>query len=98
MRLRWTTPAATDLYNIVRHIQKDNPAAAAEVAKTLYDGSGSLRDFPRRGRLGRIEGTRELVFPACRISLSTKSKIKLWKSCVSTTGRKTGPETPEALL
>ena len=63
MRLRWTIPAAEDLYNIVQHIQKDNPAAAAQVANTLYDGCGTLTRFPRRGRKGRIEGTRELVFP-----------------------------------
>jgi len=63
MRLRWTTPAANDLYKIVQHIQDDSPGAAAEVAATLYDGCGGLRDFPRRGRKGRIEGTRELVFP-----------------------------------
>ena len=63
MRLRWTTPAANDLYNIVRYIQQDDPAAAAEVAKTLYDGCGGLRNFPHRGRKGRIEGCRELVFP-----------------------------------
>ena len=63
MRLRWTTPAANDLYNIVRRIRQDNPDAATEVAKTLYDGCSGLRDFPRRGRTGRIEGTRELVFP-----------------------------------
>jgi addiction module RelE/StbE family toxin len=63
MRLRWTTPATDDLYNIVQRIRKDNPAAAVVVATTLYDGCGSLRDFPRRGRKGRIEGTRELVFP-----------------------------------
>jgi len=63
MRLRWTTPAANDLYNIVRRIRQDNPDAAAKVAMTLYDGCSGLRDFPRRGRTGRIEGTRELVFP-----------------------------------
>jgi toxin ParE1/3/4 len=62
MRLRWTTPAAQDLYNIVLRIQQDNPDAAAKVAKTLYDGCGKLGNFPRRGRKGRIEGTRELVF------------------------------------
>jgi len=38
MRLRWTTPAAEDLYRIVRHIQKDNPSAAAQVAKSLLRG------------------------------------------------------------
>ena len=62
MRLRWTTPATQDLYNIVLHIQQDNPNAAAKVAQTLYDGCGKLENFPRRGRKGRIEGTRELVF------------------------------------
>jgi toxin ParE1/3/4 len=62
MRLRWTTPAADDLYNIVRHIQQDNPVAAADVALTLYDGCDSLRKFPYLGRKGRIAGQRELVF------------------------------------
>jgi len=36
MRLRWTTPAAQDLYNIVRRIQQDNVDAATKVAKTLF--------------------------------------------------------------
>ena len=63
MRLRWTTPATQDLYNIIRRIQRDNPAAAAKVAETLYEGCSKLVDFPRRGRRGRIEGTRELIFP-----------------------------------
>ncbi len=63
MRLRWTTPAANDLYKIVRRIQRDNPDAAADVAKAIYDSCGRLRAFPQRGRAGRITGTRELVFP-----------------------------------
>ena len=63
MFIRWTSPAAHDLYRIVQHIQQDNPIAATQVAKTLYEGCASLRDFPNRGRAGRIEGTRELVFP-----------------------------------
>jgi len=62
MRVRWTIPAADDLYNIVRHIQTDNPQAAADAAEFLYDGCASLRKFPHIGRKGRIEGTRELVF------------------------------------
>jgi len=63
MRLRWTTLAAQDLYRIVQHIQRDNSTAADRVATTLYDGCATLKDFPYRGREGRIEGTRELVFP-----------------------------------
>jgi plasmid stabilization system protein ParE len=62
MRLRWTTLAADDLYNIVRHIQQDNPVAATDVALTLYDGCDNLRKFPYLGRKGRIAGQRELVF------------------------------------
>jgi toxin ParE1/3/4 len=47
----------------VQRIQRDNEAAAAKVANILYQGCDDLRNFPRRGRSGRIEGTRELVFP-----------------------------------
>jgi toxin ParE1/3/4 len=61
MRVRWTTPAADDLYNIVQHIQQDNPNAAADVAKAIYDGCDALAKFPYRGRKGRTPGTRELV-------------------------------------
>ncbi len=63
MHLRWTTPAAQDLYNIVRRIRQDKPETAVRVAKNLHDGCGSLVNFPHRGRKGRIEGTRELIFP-----------------------------------
>lgn len=63
MRVRWTTSAAEDLYSIVQHIKQDNPAAAGRVAKSLYEGCSNLREFPHLGRRGRIDGTRELVFP-----------------------------------
>ena len=63
MHLRWTIPATQDLSNIVRYIQRDNPDAAASVAGILLDGCGTLGQFPRSGRKGRIDGTRELVFP-----------------------------------
>jgi plasmid stabilization system protein ParE len=76
MLLRWTTPAANDLYNIVQRIRRDNPAAATKVAKILYDECGHLRDFPCRGRKRRIEGTRELCSPDCLALLCTQFKIK----------------------
>jgi toxin ParE1/3/4 len=63
MRLRWTTPAANDLYKIVERIQRNNPTAASKVGDTIYEGCESLLKFPRRGRKGRIDGTRELIFP-----------------------------------
>ena len=61
MRVRWTSPATRDLYNIVRHIQQDNPAAAARGGEKLYESCSSLAKFPSLGRIGRIESTREPV-------------------------------------
>jgi toxin ParE1/3/4 len=62
MRICWTAPAAEDLYGITRYIRRDNPSAAREVAKTIYDGCESLVSFPNRGRQGKVPGTRELTF------------------------------------
>jgi addiction module RelE/StbE family toxin len=62
MRIRWTAPAAQDLYRITRYIRRDNPEAARNVARTIYGGCESLVQSPRRGRLGVEPGTRELVF------------------------------------
>ncbi len=62
MRLRWTAPAAQDLYGITEYIRRNNPAAARDVAKTIYDGCESLVTSPHRGRKGKQAGTRELVF------------------------------------
>jgi len=63
MQLRWSREAADDLARIVTHIRKDDPEAARAVGRALFDGVGRLRDFPNSGRLGREEGTRELVYP-----------------------------------
>ena len=49
MRVRWTTPAVDDLYNIVQHIQQDNPNAATDVAKAIYDVCDGLAKLPIEG-------------------------------------------------
>ncbi len=61
-RVRWTTDAANDLARIVERIREDNPEAARRVAQTIYQGVASLRNLPHRGRPGRAENTRELIF------------------------------------
>jgi plasmid stabilization system protein ParE len=64
MRIRWTEPAARDLTHICDYIEeRDGPATARRVALTIYQGVGSLAQFPHRGRPGRKLNTRELVFP-----------------------------------
>jgi toxin ParE1/3/4 len=62
-QVRWTRAAAADLSRIAAYIRRDNPTAARNVAQTIFDAGNSLRQFPERGRLGRIADTRELVFP-----------------------------------
>lgn len=64
MEVRWSTLAADDLERIFRRIEQDNPTAARETVKTIYDGCAALNDFPHRGRPGRMKGRRELVFPS----------------------------------
>lgn len=64
MQVRWSPEAFSDLARIVEHIRKHNRSAALAVAKTIYEGVSGLKTFPRRGRRGRVDGTRELVLPA----------------------------------
>ncbi|MBV9009164.1 MAG: type II toxin-antitoxin system RelE/ParE family toxin [Verrucomicrobia bacterium] len=63
MQVRWAPSAAKDLQRIFRRIERENPSAARKVIKTIYDSCVSLKDFPNRGRPGRMEGRRELTFP-----------------------------------
>jgi plasmid stabilization system protein ParE len=64
MQIRWAAAATQDLILIVEYIRRDNESAALRVAKAIYESVGSLASFPYLGRLGRVEGTRELVVPS----------------------------------
>ena len=62
MQIRWSAEAAEDLERIGLHIGNNNPPAARRVVRTIYDGVSALETFPERGRIGRLAGSRELVF------------------------------------
>jgi toxin ParE1/3/4 len=62
MRVRWTTNAADDLERICDDIAESHPESARRIAQTIVEGVAALHTFPNRGRTGRVEGTRELVF------------------------------------
>ena len=64
MEVRWSPKAFDDFERIIKRIGADNQEAAREVAKTIYDAVISLESFPHRGRIGRMRGRRELVFPS----------------------------------
>ena len=63
MQLKWTEPAAADLYNIETFIAEENSpvVAAAVVLKVIDAAEMMLSSHPQAGRLGRVKGTRELV-------------------------------------
>jgi plasmid stabilization system protein ParE len=57
-------PAAEDLERICDRLERDSPEAAWRVARTIYDGCGSLKAHPNMGRIStRVAGRRELLFP-----------------------------------
>lgn len=60
--VRWTTRAVRRLDQVGAHIAHDDPQAAARVVARLLSGVEHLADQSHRGRVGRIAGTRELVF------------------------------------
>ncbi|MDZ5647779.1 type II toxin-antitoxin system RelE/ParE family toxin [Nitrospirillum sp. BR 11828] len=61
MSVIWREDARDDIVRITAYIAHDNPVAAGQVARALFIAGESLMDFPRRGRPGRVAGTRELV-------------------------------------
>lgn len=63
MEIRWSPAAADDLANIVEYIRVENASAAQRIGAAIYDGIQRLADFPYAGRVGRVEGTRELALP-----------------------------------
>ena len=62
MRIRWTPAAASDLERISGYLRDHHPQYQRPTIRKLYESILELKDFPYRGRVGREEGTRELLF------------------------------------
>ena len=63
MRLKWTRPATNDLDDIEAYIAKDNSLVVAVdvVLRVIDQVEVLLPAHPGAGRIGRVQGTRELV-------------------------------------
>lgn len=61
MELIWSALAEEDLDAIVSYIAEDNLQAALEMDDMLRGAANGLAMFPRKGKPGRIPGTRELT-------------------------------------
>jgi toxin ParE1/3/4 len=60
-RIRWAPAAADDLESIRNYLREHHPSLAQSTIRKLYHAARSLKQFSNRGRLGQLEGTRELV-------------------------------------
>ena len=63
MKLRWQVSAVSDLAKIRDYISADSPSAARAVVDRVVRSVERLRTFPASGRLGQVQGTREVVVP-----------------------------------
>ena len=74
MEIRWSPEAATDFTAAIQYIRQDNSDAALRVARSIYLAVALLKKFPKRGRPGRVDGTREL--PLLRLPFVVVYRIK----------------------
>jgi toxin ParE1/3/4 len=63
MRIRWTPAAAADLQRISDYLKERHPHYRQPTMRKLYEAIRSLKQSAQRGRTGREDGTRELLFP-----------------------------------
>ncbi len=61
------------------------------MAKSLYEGCGSLRAFPYSGRKGRIDGTRELTFPGLPYIVVYRIEDQVVEGCGKSLNRDDSP-------
>ena len=61
MYIDWSTQALQDRVAIFDYIWADNPAAANRLDDRVDVEVERLVQFPQMGRIGRSEGTRELI-------------------------------------
>lgn len=61
MQVRWLKKALQNLEQVYQHIYQDNPAAAVQTILKIQAVVEQLESFPNMGKIGRVEGTRELI-------------------------------------
>jgi len=62
MEIKWLRNALRNLERAHAYIVKDDdPEAARQLILRIQGSVGQLAEFPLIGRVGRVEGTRELV-------------------------------------
>jgi toxin ParE1/3/4 len=84
----WSDEAIVDLGAIVRYIAADNPSAAEALARTIFERTRMLADFPHAGRRVPEEHdakVREIIVEPYRIiyevnEAGTVDILRIWHS------------------
>jgi len=74
VKIFWTEPARQDLREIFEYISEENPRAARALLAEIKKRVNVLSNNPEMGRMGRVEGTRELVPTGTRYILPYRVK------------------------
>jgi toxin ParE1/3/4 len=80
MRIRWTPAAADDLERISDYLRDNHPQYRQATIRKVYAAIRSLREWPHSGRVGREDGTRELLFrplPYVAVDRVTEQNIEV---------------------
>jgi len=59
----WLRTAKQNLEDELNFIHKEDPNVAKRIAKLVKERVENLENFPEMGRIGRVQDTRELIFP-----------------------------------
>jgi len=60
MKVRWLSPALAELDRVYEYISQENPKVARHVFTRIRKSTDKLRRFAESGRVGHVQGTREL--------------------------------------
>lgn len=74
MKIVWTEPARQDLRQIFEYIADENPHAAGRLLAVIKEQAVLLQHNPHMGRIGRVDGTRELVITGTQYILPYRLK------------------------
>jgi addiction module RelE/StbE family toxin len=74
VKIVWTEPARQDLRQIFEYVAEENPNAARKLLSEIKECAVLLQDNPHMGRIGRVDGTRELVITGTQYILPYRVK------------------------
>lgn len=63
MFVKWLRPAQKDMQALVDWYTAQAPEYLPDVAQKIWDSANSLTQFPEKGRIGFVSGSRELLVP-----------------------------------